>query len=109
MPETGRTDQCINETKAKEVISLMDKLASLAGTEPFSKQIDSLMETAKANRKNIKDSTTLSDKEVNELINVLPEMMTETICETFGAISMSMQQALSDPEKLKAALNKQKS
>lgn len=109
MPDINRTEDRMTKAKAEEVMAHLDALASLAGTPSFSSQMKALLDTAKAQKGNIQAATSMTDKEVNEVVNMLPELMNETLLQTFGAMSSTMQQVLSDPEKLKEALQNKKS
>lgn len=100
MPETRN----IEEARTKEIIGLMDKLSDLAGVASFSSQINQLVDTAKGQRQSIKENTSLSDTEVDALMDQLPNLMAETISQTFNAMTSTMQQVLNNPEKLKEAL-----
>lgn len=100
MPETRN----IEDARTKEIIGLMDKLSDLAGVASFSSQINQLVDTAKGQRQSIKENTSLSDTEVDALMDQLPNLMAETISQTFNAMTSTMQQVLNNPEKLKEAL-----
>lgn len=100
MPETRN----IEDVRTKEIIGLMDKLSDLAGVASFSSQINQLVDTAKGQRQSIKENTSLSDTEVDALMDQLPNLMAETISQTFNAMTSTMQQVLNNPEKLKEAL-----
>lgn len=100
MPETREIDNL----KAKEIIALMDKLADLTGASSFTSQLEQIIQVTKSQRSTIKENTSLTDTEVDQMLEQLPNLMADTVSQAFNALSASMQQVLSDPEKMKQAL-----
>lgn len=100
MPEARN----IEDARTKEIIELMDKLSDLAGVASFSSQMNQLVDTAKSQRQSIKENTAMTDTEVDALMDQLPNLMAETISQTFNVMTSSMQQVLNNPEKLKEAI-----
>ena len=101
MPEERR----LNQEKTKEVLSLMDRLSEIAGQPSFSSQVESFVKAAKEQRSSIKENSGLTDKETEQLINIIPDMLTETLLSTFTALGQSMEATIRDPAKMKEALD----
>lgn len=107
MPDERRLEAGISKEKAEEAIKLMDKLSTLLGQPPFTDQIKLLQNVFRDKKSSLMEETGMTSKEVDEVADQMPMLMSETLSQTFAAMSASMEQVLKDPEKLKAALSKQ--
>lgn len=106
MPEEQRIRERLTKAQVEEALSLMDKLSVLLGQPPFTQQVALLQSMFKDKKPDLMKETGMTSEEVDKMADQVPALMSETLSQTFAAMSASMEQVLKDPEKLKAAVKK---
>lgn len=106
MPDGRRAQERLTAAQVEEVVESLDRIAAILGQPSFSSQMQMLQSTLQEQRHKIQEETGMTNQDMDMVVEQVPELMSETLGQTFAAMSASMEQVLKDPDKMKQAFGK---
>ena len=107
MPDERRAEEGLSEAKTKEMLSLMDRLFELSGQPPFTSMISQLQSEIKKQAGEF-EKNGLTTNDVSVIADKVPDLMAETVSQTFAVMAESMKDAIKHPDKLKGIMQQNK-